>query len=159
MNNENYSKLSSDHNIPGKQRALVLQGGGALGAYEVGVLKVLYKKRFESREDDSQDRPLFDIIAGTSIGAMSAAVLVSNVVNRHKTWKEAVQVLEDFWMKGLSSAPDISTWVNDAKKRGTITGSAEAVRRHYSVKETSRMGPPMYVHLRIRNGFQIPRSR
>ena len=23
--------------IPGKQRALVLQGGGALGAYEVGV--------------------------------------------------------------------------------------------------------------------------
>lgn len=27
--------------IPDRQRALVLQGGGALGAYEVGVLKVL----------------------------------------------------------------------------------------------------------------------
>ena len=25
--------------IPSKQRALVLQGGGALGAYQVGVLK------------------------------------------------------------------------------------------------------------------------
>ena len=49
-------------------------------------------------EDDSEDKPLFDIIAGSSIGAMNAAVLVSNVVNRHKTWEEAVQVLEDFWM-------------------------------------------------------------
>ena len=73
---------------------------------------------------------------------MNAAVLVSNVVNRHKTWIEAVRVLEDFWMKGLSSAPDISTWVNEAKKRGTITGSAEAVRRHYSVKEYIKKGTP-----------------
>ena len=30
--------------IPRKQRALVLQGGGALGAYQVGVLKVLLKR-------------------------------------------------------------------------------------------------------------------
>jgi predicted patatin/cPLA2 family phospholipase len=31
------------HNeIPAKQRALVLQGGGALGAYEAGVFDVLY---------------------------------------------------------------------------------------------------------------------
>ena len=33
--------------IPSKQRALVLQGGGALGAYQVGVLKVLSKKIIE----------------------------------------------------------------------------------------------------------------
>ena len=45
------------------------------------------------------------------MGAMNAAVLVSNVVNRNKTWEEAVKVLEDFWMNeknGLSSTPDIS---------------------------------------------------
>ena len=33
------SEDRSDKDIPNKQRALVLQGGGALGAYEVGVLK------------------------------------------------------------------------------------------------------------------------
>ena len=44
MTEENSSKHSKDHNIPDKQRALVLQGGGALGAYEVGVLKVLCEK-------------------------------------------------------------------------------------------------------------------
>jgi predicted patatin/cPLA2 family phospholipase len=34
--------MSERDNIPRKQRALVLQGGGALGAYEAGVFNVLY---------------------------------------------------------------------------------------------------------------------
>ena len=62
---------------------------------------------------------MFDIIAGTSMGAMNAAVLVSNVVNRKKTWEEAVKELEKFWMdekNGLSSTPDYSkSWWNEAK--------------------------------------------
>jgi predicted acylesterase/phospholipase RssA len=108
-----YSRHSKTANKPDKQRALVLQGGGALGAYEVGVLKVLCKKLLESRErsDEEEGRPLFDIIAGTSMGAMNAAVLVSNVVNRNK---------KNFWIdekNGLSSAPDISKWLNDAEKQ------------------------------------------
>ena len=35
--------------IPEKQRALVLQGGGALGAYEAGVLIELFNKLNERR--------------------------------------------------------------------------------------------------------------
>ena len=39
---ENYvfGMIEETKHIPDRQRALVLQGGGALGAYEVGVLKV-----------------------------------------------------------------------------------------------------------------------
>lgn len=89
--------------IPSKQRALVLQGGGALGAYQVGVLKVLAKKIIEEDEKNAeQGRPLFDIIAGTSIGAMNAAVLVSNVVRRNKPWSEAICELERFWKVGIA---------------------------------------------------------
>lgn len=88
MTEENSSNDSKGYNIPDKQRALVLQGGCALGAYEVGVLKVLCKKLHESSGKDTENIPLFDIVAGSSIGAMNAAVLVSNVVNRHKTWKQ-----------------------------------------------------------------------
>ena len=88
---------------PRKQRALVLQGGGALGAYQVGVLKVLSKKIIEEdKKNAEQDRPLFDIIVGTSIGAMNAAVLVSNVVGRNKTWSAAIDELERFWKVGIS---------------------------------------------------------
>jgi NTE family protein len=130
------------NNTPNKQRALVLQGGGALGAYESGVLTVLCKElAHEYREG-----PLFDIIAATSMGAMNAAVLVSNVVNRKKTWEEAAKELENFWIdeeKGLSSTPGFSNlWWNEAKKQKKFSASPEAARRYYSVKEYLKYGTP-----------------
>jgi len=48
------------------QTAVVLQGGGALGAYELGALKRLY--------EEPDFKP--DIVSGVSIGAINAAVLV-----------------------------------------------------------------------------------
>jgi NTE family protein len=51
-----------------KITALVLQGGGALGAYEYGVVKALYEQ-----EDFSPD-----VICGVSIGAFSAAVIAGS---------------------------------------------------------------------------------
>ncbi len=53
----------TDRNL---QTAIVLQGGGALGAYEYGVLKALYEQR-------PGFRPV--AVAGISIGAITAAVL------------------------------------------------------------------------------------
>ena len=91
MRKENYSNRSSDNTTPDKQRALVLQGGGALGAYEAGVISMLCR-RFTEKNDKEKNkdnrRPLFDIVAGTSIGAMNAAILVSNVVKNGKSWTE-----------------------------------------------------------------------
>jgi predicted acylesterase/phospholipase RssA len=64
--------------IMSHNRALVLQGGGALGAYEAGVLDVLCKKLHEEdKENKREDSLVFDIVAGTSIGATNAAILVS----------------------------------------------------------------------------------
>ena len=68
------------NNITDIQLALVLQGGGALGAYEAGVLKVLCDALIEGKVNAKKEGPLFDIIAGISVGAMNAAVLISNVV-------------------------------------------------------------------------------
>jgi NTE family protein len=47
--------MSSEENKPKRQRALVLQGGGALGAYEIGVLKVLSKKLKEEEKEKGQE--------------------------------------------------------------------------------------------------------
>jgi NTE family protein len=132
----------NESNIPNKQRALVLQGGGALGAYEAGALTVLCRElTYEYRQG-----PLFDIVAGTSIGAMNAAVLISNVVNRKKTWEEAAKELENFWIdekKGLSSTPGFSNlWWDGARKQKKFSASAEAASRYYSVKEYLKYGTP-----------------
>ena len=76
---------------PQEQRALVLQGGGALGAYEAGVYKALY---------DSFVKPSnqpFDIFAGVSIGAVNAAILVSHALQNNGRWDDSVDNLYSFW--------------------------------------------------------------
>ena len=137
---------SEPGNTPETQRALVLQGGGALGAYEVGVLRVLCDNLSKDGEDTKEEGPLFDIVAGTSIGAMNAAVLISNIVNRNKTWKEAVQELENFWTdekNGLSSNPDYSKWWwNNGNSQNNLGASEDARRKYYSVKEYLVHGTP-----------------
>ena len=75
------------------QRALVLQGGGALGAYDVGVFQAIYKKIKATSSND--DRALFDVVAGTSSGAMNGAILVSNAVENG--WDYAANKLNEFW--------------------------------------------------------------
>lgn len=158
--------MSLKNEIPEKQRALVLQGGGALGAYEAGALSVLCQHLVDEDKgknindnNKEKDGPLFDVIAGTSIGAMNGAVLVSNVVNRKKSWKEAAEVLEHFWTDeakkgekedekegGLSSTPDISTWLvdKDTNKPKIFNASPEAVRKYYSVKQYFVTGAPNF---------------
>jgi predicted acylesterase/phospholipase RssA len=161
--------------IPRKQRALVLQGGGALGAYQVGVLKALSKKIIEEDEKNAQQgRPLFDVIAGTSIGAMNAAVLVSNVVGRNKTWIEAIGELERFWKVGIAlkegttSDADIPPLVmfpmfawwkpwkdkwNEKKIEGIA--SEELARRYYSTKYFVFHGKKVFSTKEIRPDFKF----
>jgi NTE family protein len=74
------------------QRALVFQGGGALGAYEAGTYQQMYRK--VSRE--SADGRLFDIVAGTSIGAINSSVLVGHYL-KNGSWEGSVEKLLEFW--------------------------------------------------------------
>ena len=160
--------MSKRNNMPSTQRALVLGGGGALGAYEVGALKTLCRKLKEAdKENHEEDRLLFDIVAGTSIGAMNGAVLVSryleteNWEDETKRWEEAIKHLEKFWTeddKGLASSIQIDTvnnwhrWDIDEeewyKKVSSVVASKEAARRYYSAlyffgKGTPRVNKPL----------------
>jgi NTE family protein len=80
------SMMVNEFKIRDSQRAqpetvLVMQGGGSLGAYECGVYKALAKHDIK-----------FDIIAGTSIGAINAGIIVG------ARGDEPARVLEDFWL-------------------------------------------------------------
>jgi predicted acylesterase/phospholipase RssA len=70
--------------------AIVFQGGGALGAYECGVIKALYEKRpnFKPR-----------VVTGISIGAVNAAVLVATKKG------SPAEALEKFWRERLAQSP------------------------------------------------------
>jgi len=53
--------------------ALVLSGGGARGAYEAGVLRYLC----EQMPHDTGVHPWFDVVCGTSVGALNACYVAS----------------------------------------------------------------------------------
>jgi len=131
--------------FPRIQRALLLQGGGALGAYQAGVFKALYEKirNDEGRNGDNDNEPLFDIIAGTSIGAINAAILVGYFLE-NKTWKGSAKRLEDFWKYLSTPTPQISEalkqWRAEKEKGNPSIASEEAARRYYSVKEFLKSG-------------------
>jgi NADPH-dependent 2,4-dienoyl-CoA reductase/sulfur reductase-like enzyme/predicted acylesterase/phospholipase RssA len=74
------------HDIP-NQTVLVLQGGGALGAFECGVVKAL-----------EEERIFPDIVAGISIGALNGAIVAGNP--RHAT-----EALESFWSEIAVASP------------------------------------------------------
>ena len=70
--------------LPG-QVVLVLQGGGALGAYQVGVYEALHEAGIEP-----------DWVIGTSIGAINGAIIAGNPPNRrcerlHAFWTSVEQ--------------------------------------------------------------------
>ena len=93
------------------QRALVFQGGGSLGAYEAGVFHVLYHW---IKKDLSENENIFDIIAGTSIGAINASIIMNHFLDNKskdsnskeesprevlKYWEGTPERLLDFWKK------------------------------------------------------------
>src|SRR6476646_3823830 len=69
-----------EHRPPFDCIALLLQGGGALGAYQAGVYEALA---------EADLRP--DWVAGTSIGAINSAIIAGN------TREERVGKLREFW--------------------------------------------------------------
>ena len=81
--------------------ALVLQGGGALGAYEFGAARALY--------EDEGFKP--DIIAGVSIGAITAVLLA-----RPAKGLKPLEALEAFWRKvtvsGLFFPPPLQKYAS-----------------------------------------------
>src|SRR5919107_4562840 len=99
--------------VPDKQRVLILQGGGALGAYQVGAIKALHEEIPKIDADNGiTNRPLFDIVAGTSIGAINAAILVSYVKENNGKWDGAYEKLIEFW-NYISFDPedDVEFWI------------------------------------------------
>ena len=73
--------------------ALVLSGGGARAAYQVGVLKALARMRREALNPMARMRNPFGVICGTSAGAINAAALAANA----DRFEASVEVLAKVW--------------------------------------------------------------
>ncbi|HJT85765.1 MAG TPA: patatin-like phospholipase family protein [Nitrososphaeraceae archaeon] len=83
------------------ENVLVMQGGGSLGSFACGVFKALVKKNIQ-----------IDIVAGTSIGAVNAAIIAGSKSDQPE------KDLEDFWMEvsesNMKIIPDLWTFEWDS---------------------------------------------
>jgi NTE family protein len=79
-----------------QQIGLMLQGGGALGAYQVGVVKALTQ---------AQIFPTW--VCGVSIGAINGAIIVGNPPEKR------LERLQEFW--SIISTKPVWPWVSDSE--------------------------------------------
>lgn len=90
--------------------ALVLQGGGALGSYQAGVIEALA---------EAQISP--DWVAGISIGAINAALVAGNPPERR------VERLTQFWTRVTSGLPSFPIFPQDQLREALHEWSAAMV--------------------------------
>lgn len=76
------------------ENVLILQGGGSLGAFGCGVFKALCQKGIK-----------LDIVAGTSIGGVNAALIAGS-----KNVKHPEQLLEEFWLELAENFVDLDSF-------------------------------------------------
>jgi len=98
------------HRPPFDCIALLLQGGGALGAYQAGVYEALAEADLHP-----------DWVAGISIGALNAAIIAGNPP------KDRVDRLRTFWQT-ITESPT-TAWAGDL---GAIMPRGEAIRTIYN---------------------------
>ena len=87
------------------ENVLVLQGGGSLGAFSCGVYKALAEENIK-----------IDIVAGTSIGGINAAIIAGSKGN-----STPEKSLEELWYEISDSRyeiiPETSAFIYDSAKR------------------------------------------
>ncbi len=93
--------------------ALVLSGGGARGAYQVGVLKAIADLH------PKHSRNPFSIITGTSAGAVNAVALAASANN----FRLAVKKVEKIWRSLHVDAVYRAGYVDIARGLGGLVGS------------------------------------
>src|SRR5271165_6359347 len=89
---------AADRRLPFECIALVLQGGGALGAYQAGVYQALAEADIHP-----------DWVAGISIGAINSALIVGNPP------AQRVERLRAFWEQ--ITTPSTWGWGGDLVKQ------------------------------------------
>src|ERR671932_1079118 len=113
------------------ENVLVLQGGGSLGAFACGVFKALVKKNVR-----------IDIVAGTSIGAVNAAIIVGNKSGHPE------KDLEDFWMElaesNLNIIPDVFVLDYDSKSKKYISKKISAASANAAMFGVPKMFTPVW---------------
>ncbi|MCW3476132.1 patatin-like phospholipase family protein [Limobrevibacterium gyesilva] len=112
--------------------ALVLQGGGALGAYQAGVYQALHEAGLEP-----------DWVAGVSIGGINSAIIAGNPPERR------LERLREFWEMITTQSVSLFTLDGDDARRA---------RNGWSALLTTLRGQPGFFDVNMPGPWLSPRG-
>jgi predicted acylesterase/phospholipase RssA len=110
-------EMAKNEEMPGKTHAVILSGGGANGAYEIGVMKALFGGHVKLGDDPLEAPTKINpgIFTGTSVGSFSAAFIVSRPGQNVET---TLAELEDLWKNRIAGTK--TRWNGVFRLRGNI---------------------------------------
>jgi NTE family protein len=114
---------------PGRRVALVLQGGGALGAYHIGAFQALQEAGYTP-----------DWVSGISIGAINSAVIVGNRP------EDRLARLEQLWLE-ISRPDEWGSW---------LSGPMLRMFNQFSAAEAIWFGQPNFWFPRVPSPLLLP---
>ncbi len=106
------------------QIVLVLQGGGALGAYQAGVYEAMHEAGVEP-----------DWVIGTSIGAIHAAIIAGNEPAKR------LEKIQSFWKRVTTDPASNMPWLGRGvpQMMAMMNGIANFYRPNYSAMTSSKL--------------------
>ncbi|HEY2511945.1 MAG TPA: patatin-like phospholipase family protein [Polyangiaceae bacterium] len=131
--------------MPGARRlAMILSGGGARGAYEVGVLSYVFDDLTRLRGGP----PRLDILSGTSVGAINACYLAAHLADPVLGLRRLVHLWEELELKtvlgfGLKQVIGIPRLLMGGGGTGAglfdVTPMSDLVQREISWRAVTRV--------------------
>jgi NTE family protein len=126
------------------ENVLVLQGGGSLGAFACGVFKALVKKKIR-----------VDIVAGTSTGAINAAIIVGSKSGHPEN------DLEEFWLEIAESnfkiIPDIYLFDYDNRNHKYVSKQISSASANAAMFGVPKVFIPRWLKLQPTITAERPR--
>lgn len=113
------------------ENVLIMQGGGSLGSFACGVFKTLVKQNVR-----------IDIVAGTSIGAVNAAIIAGSKSDHPE------KDLEDFWLEIAESnvqiIPDLYMYDWDSLTKKYLTKKISSASANAAIFGVPKMFVPRW---------------
>jgi NTE family protein len=128
IDEESHPRHKKSRNL---ENVLIMQGGGSLGSFACGVYKTLVKQNVR-----------IDIVAGTSIGAVNAAIIVGSKSDQPE------KDLEDFWLEigesNIQLIPDIFIYDWDSKIKKYLTKKISSASANAAIFGVPKMFVPRW---------------
>ncbi len=113
------------------ENVLIMQGGGSLGSFACGVFKALVKQNIR-----------IDIVAGTSIGAVNAAIIAGSKSDQPE------KDLENFWLEisesNMQIIPDLWMYEWDSYNKEYLTKKISSASANAAIFGVPKMFVPRW---------------